>query len=264
MAYTRNTWVDRVVQYARRYRDQNNNQITLTPDPGTVTAEGTTINAAKLNNIEGWIETTDALIVDTAQANKLVKTNSSGDFPGNALSVDGIHFRNTTGILEYSTDGVVWNAVGGKLVKASDTVQHTFATEYTVPSGNIVLAGGIKCDFSGIVRIKADMLTGGASNPAKIYTGIPVGATSQVDTPGFIGSSAVSAVPIGTIITSGVNYGIASGLQTASTTYVTLTGEFKVNAGDLFAVLMLSDYNGSKIKNVKFCYDLLTGTEALT
>ena len=62
MAYVKTTWLDRIVQYPRRYRDQNSNQLTLTPDEGTVTEAGTTVNAARLNNIETAIETIDSAL----------------------------------------------------------------------------------------------------------------------------------------------------------------------------------------------------------
>ncbi|MDR6883107.1 hypothetical protein [Bacillus sp. 3255] len=55
MAYSPRVWLDRAVQFANRYRDQNNNQITLTADPGTVTQAGTPVNAANLNQMENAI-----------------------------------------------------------------------------------------------------------------------------------------------------------------------------------------------------------------
>lgn len=61
MPYLKTEWKDRVVQYPRRYKDQNNNQLTLTPDEGTVTEAGTTVNAARLNNIEQGISDIEVL-----------------------------------------------------------------------------------------------------------------------------------------------------------------------------------------------------------
>lgn len=58
MAYTKTTWVDRVVQYPNRYTktSESTSSVTLTPDFGTVTAAGTPVNAAHLNKIEAGIE----------------------------------------------------------------------------------------------------------------------------------------------------------------------------------------------------------------
>ncbi|WP_025852790.1 pyocin knob domain-containing protein [Paenibacillus ehimensis] len=57
MAYTPTIWVDRLVQYPGRYRVTENGDgtITLTPEPGTVTATGTPVSAANMNHIEQGI-----------------------------------------------------------------------------------------------------------------------------------------------------------------------------------------------------------------
>lgn len=64
MAYTKRTWLDRVVQFPMRFRDQNNNQLTLTADSGTITQAGTPINAANLNQLEQGVDDAHALNVD--------------------------------------------------------------------------------------------------------------------------------------------------------------------------------------------------------
>jgi hypothetical protein len=56
MAYTKTTWIDRVVEFANRYKDQNLVQYIFTKDPGTITAAGTALNAVALNNIEDGIK----------------------------------------------------------------------------------------------------------------------------------------------------------------------------------------------------------------
>lgn len=57
MAYSKTTWVDRTVQYPTRYAKSNEttSSVTLTADPGTVTAAGTAVNATNLNKIETGI-----------------------------------------------------------------------------------------------------------------------------------------------------------------------------------------------------------------
>jgi hypothetical protein len=54
MAYTKTTWLDRVVQYPNRYAKsgETSTQVTLTGDFGTVTQSGTAVNASNLNKIE--------------------------------------------------------------------------------------------------------------------------------------------------------------------------------------------------------------------
>ena len=53
--YNPTNWKDRIVQFPNRYKDQNDNVLTLTQDPGTVAQEGTLVEAEKMNNIESGI-----------------------------------------------------------------------------------------------------------------------------------------------------------------------------------------------------------------
>lgn len=52
--YTKTAWVDRAVQFPRRFDKslESSSSVTLTPNPGTVTQAGTPVNASALNNIE--------------------------------------------------------------------------------------------------------------------------------------------------------------------------------------------------------------------
>ena len=60
--YIKNIWEDRIVQYPNRYKDQNDNLLTLTQEPGEVAQVGTLVEAKRMNNIEDGIETvTDEL-----------------------------------------------------------------------------------------------------------------------------------------------------------------------------------------------------------
>jgi hypothetical protein len=52
--YTREYWNDRLVEFPNRFAKSNEdeNVVTLTPDPGTITELGTAISAIKLNRID--------------------------------------------------------------------------------------------------------------------------------------------------------------------------------------------------------------------
>ena len=57
MAYVKNVWEDRAVEFPRRFdelRDEEGH-VTLIPAPGTVAQEGTGINAERLNHMEEGI-----------------------------------------------------------------------------------------------------------------------------------------------------------------------------------------------------------------
>ena len=53
--YEKTNWKDRIVQFPNRYKDQNNNVLTLTQDPGEVAQDGTMVEAEVMNNIEEGI-----------------------------------------------------------------------------------------------------------------------------------------------------------------------------------------------------------------
>lgn len=61
MAYIKTIWKDRLVERPNTFEVQENpdGTITLIPQPGVITEQGTSINAANLNNIENGIEGLD-------------------------------------------------------------------------------------------------------------------------------------------------------------------------------------------------------------
>ncbi len=56
MAYEKQIWKDRQVQYPNRYVDQNGNILQLERSPGTVTENGSLFNAKRMNHVEDGIE----------------------------------------------------------------------------------------------------------------------------------------------------------------------------------------------------------------
>ena len=63
MIYTKTKWEDRVVQYPNRYAKsgETSTEVTLAASPGTVTQQGTPLNAANLTKIENAIEELDIM-----------------------------------------------------------------------------------------------------------------------------------------------------------------------------------------------------------
>lgn len=59
MAYDKTIWTDRVVEFANRYKDQNEVIYTFTRDEGVITEAGTFVTAANMNKIENGIYTLD-------------------------------------------------------------------------------------------------------------------------------------------------------------------------------------------------------------
>lgn len=81
MAYSKHTWSDRVVEFFRRYRDQNNVQYTFTPDEGTVINAGTPVTAQWLNEMETGIETLDTTTVKLTGDQSINGAKTFGWFP---------------------------------------------------------------------------------------------------------------------------------------------------------------------------------------
>lgn len=55
MTYTPNTWQDRIVVGGNKFLDQYNNELILTPNPDSVTQQGTPFTAEWMNHIEQGI-----------------------------------------------------------------------------------------------------------------------------------------------------------------------------------------------------------------
>lgn len=83
MAYEKQKWLDRQVEYPNRYVDQNNNILNLTRSPGKVTENGSLLNAERMNHIENGIKDIDdkmAFFTESATLNDLViKSNFLGN-----------------------------------------------------------------------------------------------------------------------------------------------------------------------------------------
>jgi hypothetical protein len=58
MAYSKTTWVDRLVKFPGRFTKSNetSGSVTLAADPGTVTNAGTALSATNLNKMETGID----------------------------------------------------------------------------------------------------------------------------------------------------------------------------------------------------------------
>lgn len=55
----------------------------------------------------------------------------------NSDAVDGVHFRTTSGVLEYSTDGVVWNPVGDRILSMTpNQINYVLGVNATMPAGD--------------------------------------------------------------------------------------------------------------------------------
>lgn len=74
MAYTKTTWLDRVVQFPYRYTKsgESASEVTLIRSPGTVTESGTPVNAANLNKME------DEILYSSVSANIYQYKNIGG------------------------------------------------------------------------------------------------------------------------------------------------------------------------------------------
>ena len=57
MAYNKTNWLDKLVQFPNRYKDQAGKVYDFERDEGVVTQTGTQVNASVMNNIENGIET---------------------------------------------------------------------------------------------------------------------------------------------------------------------------------------------------------------
>lgn len=107
MAYTKQTWVDRIVQNPLTFSAVENadGTITLTPAPGTITAAGTPVDASRMNHIEDGIDDADArlAVVETSDYDMLYDGGAATN-TALAASIDGYKYitllQHTTGTQE--------------------------------------------------------------------------------------------------------------------------------------------------------------------
>lgn len=305
MAYTKTTWIDRIVQFANRYTKsgETSSEVTLVQSPGTVTQAGTAVNATNLNKMEQGIEdahthiaaTTGIHGADTAATpNRIVQRDSSGDITGrrlisgvadgtaplgvtsatlvpnlNADRVDGMHFRTSSGYVEYD-DGSGWKPVANNGVSyASDTVQFSDATEYTIINANKLIykwvprfTGEVKVSFdskvdSGTVQI---FLQARFQNRQIGTNGVYLnsnGAGSAVDWTTPIGTTGIGGNPNTQV--DGVVSIAASNNGSTTTTYVTTNDVMTVF--ELAPIYFVFSSSGAsitgRIKNLIISYDVV-------
>ena len=84
MAYQKQTWTDRNVESPRTYTmvENQDGTVTLIPAPGTVTAEGTPVSAARMNHIEDGIDGAVCKSGDTMTGN--LETSGGNIWAGNS------------------------------------------------------------------------------------------------------------------------------------------------------------------------------------
>jgi hypothetical protein len=141
MAYTKNTWYDRNVQYPSRYTktDIDSDTVELTPEPGTVTNAGTSITAAKMNNLETGVDDAHTSIenmwerIGTANlssaagqvdftsissAYKYLKLTFAANSNTGSVGNISIRFNDDSGSNYYTFTNVEYNGTGIDLYKA--------------------------------------------------------------------------------------------------------------------------------------------------
>ena len=87
MSYVKQTWVDRAVEFFRRFSasEDVDGNISLTEEPGLVTEAGTPLDATRLNHMEDGIEAAHDDLADLAGAGRTTET-----VKGNADDIDEI------------------------------------------------------------------------------------------------------------------------------------------------------------------------------
>lgn len=130
MAYVKNIWEDRVVEYPNRYKDQNGDVYTFTRYPGEVTSQGTIPTKEKMDNIENGIEQNDNDIGNLEELNTTEKGNL----------VDVINEVNNNIIVDYVDNQEIKTneKINGKTVYAK---RLTFTTP---ASDQVTIEHGIK------------------------------------------------------------------------------------------------------------------------
>lgn len=245
LTYSKTVWQDRLVEFPNRYNKSGEaaGQVTLTPNPGTVTQAGTPISAVNLNKIEQGI----------ADIHDLIRRNA------------------TTNQLEYF-DGTRWRNVGGVMV-ASNTVQISQPTEYALSGGaNDKLVFKFVPPALGECEISFDAVPGAGDATAEIRAvsyseGWSASDTASPNSPTFTsnrGMTLTYKTPLGTSIPSSslssTSYGRKLIQPTDTGSYKTYTGVLNVEVLTPIYLILIgtgSGSTGTKVKNIVVKYDIL-------
>ena len=141
MAYNKTNWLDKLVQFPNRYKDQNGNVLELTRDEGVVTQTGTKINASVMNNIESGIETVDQR-TETVLAGSTNTGLGQGTFNSNisgisnvAVGVDALFNNNASENTAVGYNAMFSNTTGtGNVALGSNALRNN-----TTGTGNVAL-----------------------------------------------------------------------------------------------------------------------------
>ena len=110
MAYTKQTWLDRVGTFLNRFTKSNEtlSTVELVNNPGTITQEGTAFSASRMNYMESGIENAHRIATPLSDLSRVMRINGDGVpmFPDN---VAGIVYKS----LFSTVDG--WTCAGGTI-----------------------------------------------------------------------------------------------------------------------------------------------------
>lgn len=262
MAYTKTTWVDRIVQFANRYTKSNEtvNSVDLVANPGTVTQAGTPLSAGNLNKIEQGIADAHDLIATAATMPVALKhglnvvTNSQPS-AGN-VTVYGRTLSNILG-RDVCENTVGWNTNGGTATIAQDGSTKLFG-DYSL---RVTIASGVlgTCyrslinllDKTKYYVLLMNIKNGNATNGARLYvdgTGIASNkGGSYVTSTTSYGTSYVKLSPSDIASASSVNaHCYVSG---SSGQYVNIDGfrVYEVDAATYAKIDVDSEFTGDKL-----------------
>lgn len=170
-SYTKTTWIDRAVQFVRRYRDESNVQKTFTPDEGTIYAAGTPLNAVNLNKLEqGVADVTTEVITHEKDpwAHGLMANNKAiaellmlADIDNKIFSPNlNKFYTNFTGVMDYSVGTIdAYNQTISGDVAAGTTVLTVATTDPLTVGKQISIQDGTNYEERTIISLTSTTLT---------------------------------------------------------------------------------------------------------
>jgi hypothetical protein len=183
MVYSKTDWKDRIVQKPLTYTMQQNadGTITLIPVPGTITQEGTPVNAAYLNKIEqGLIDAHNGQMYKlTKDDGKMLILPNGTDL--NTVFDTGIYYANVTTINNPFNNNVVL-----EVMRYSDTTTTQRATAMNTATPNVWTRHCSNGTWGVWFKIQSLTKDGILNIPTQPYffasTGVDKAVSSGVDT----------------------------------------------------------------------------------
>ena len=160
MAYTKQTWLDRVGTFLNRFTKSNEtlSSVELVNNPGTITQAGTAFSASRMNYMESGIENAHRIATPLSDLSRVMRINGDGvpTFPDNVAGITYFKDPGDWVLADFSYDASVTPSItGGKYRVAKATSAGNIQVYKTIDWSTKLVRVKVSASYTGTVRLGA-------------------------------------------------------------------------------------------------------------